>query len=85
MNESTRGSLSTPLTVVAAGLKNWLDIYSGVLLVKVCYSFCFWRRESLLEFQLEVVITVGEFCFGSDFVSIFLPLSPLNESLRISL
>ncbi|WJX48601.1 hypothetical protein P8452_35144 [Trifolium repens] len=31
MKRSSQGSLNTPLTVVAAGLKKWLDIYSGLL------------------------------------------------------
>ncbi|KAK2378412.1 ylmG protein 1-2, chloroplastic [Trifolium repens] len=31
MKRSSQGSLNTPLTVVAAGLKKWLDIYSGIL------------------------------------------------------
>uniref|UniRef100_A0A7N0UI51 Uncharacterized protein n=1 Tax=Kalanchoe fedtschenkoi TaxID=63787 RepID=A0A7N0UI51_KALFE len=38
------GALNTPLTVVAAGLSKWLDIYSGVLLVRVLLSwFPFFR------------------------------------------
>ncbi|CAL5210420.1 unnamed protein product [Lathyrus oleraceus] len=50
VNKSTRGSLSTPLTVVAAGLKKWLDIYSGVLLVRVLLSWfpnIPWERQPL--------------------------------------
>ncbi|CAN1130890.1 YlmG homolog protein 1-2, chloroplastic [Linum perenne] len=31
--------LNTPLTVVAAGLAKWLDIYSGVLMVRVLLSW----------------------------------------------
>ncbi|KAM7521886.1 hypothetical protein LguiA_011788 [Lonicera macranthoides] len=33
------GGLNTPLTVVAAGMAKWLDIYSGVLLVRVLLSW----------------------------------------------
>ena len=36
---AARGSLNTPLTVVAAGMAKWLDIYSGVLLVRVLLSW----------------------------------------------
>ncbi|KAI9073057.1 hypothetical protein K1719_044977 [Acacia pycnantha] len=32
MRDRAPGSLNTPLTVVAAGLAKWLDIYSGVLM-----------------------------------------------------
>lgn len=50
MGNRTRGSLNTPLTVVAAGLKKWLDIYSGVLLVRVLLSWfpnIPWERQPL--------------------------------------
>ncbi|CAK8574547.1 unnamed protein product [Lathyrus sativus] len=40
VRKSSQGSsLNTPLTVVASGLKKWLDIYSGVLLVRVLLSW----------------------------------------------
>lgn len=42
--------MNTPLTVVAAGLKKWLDIYSGVLLVRVLLSWfpnIPWERQPL--------------------------------------
>ncbi|KAK4269583.1 hypothetical protein QN277_022722 [Acacia crassicarpa] len=44
------GSLNTPLTVVAAGLAKWLDIYSGVLMVRVLLSWfpnIPWDRQPL--------------------------------------
>ncbi|KFK29324.1 hypothetical protein AALP_AA7G118600 [Arabis alpina] len=44
------GSLNTPLTVVAAGLSKWLDIYSGVLMVRVLLSWfpnIPWDRQPL--------------------------------------
>ena len=44
------GNLNTPLTVVAAGLAKWLDIYSGVLLVRVLLSWfpnIPWDRQPL--------------------------------------
>lgn len=44
------GSLNTPLTVVAAGLVKWLDIYSGVLMVRVLLSWfpnIPWDRQPL--------------------------------------
>jgi uncharacterized protein YggT (Ycf19 family) len=50
MKRSSQGSLNTPLTVVAAGLKKWLDIYSGVLLVRVLLSWfpnIPWERQPL--------------------------------------
>ncbi|GAU16170.1 hypothetical protein TSUD_298000 [Trifolium subterraneum] len=50
MKRSAQGSLNTPLTVVAAGLKKWLDIYSGVLLVRVLLSWfpnIPWERQPL--------------------------------------
>ncbi|KAI3787202.1 hypothetical protein L1987_41518 [Smallanthus sonchifolius] len=42
--------LYTPLTVVAAGMDKWLDIYSGVLLVRVLLSWfpsIPWDRQPL--------------------------------------
>lgn len=42
--------LHTPLTVVAAGMAKWLDIYSGVLLVRVLLSWfpnIPWDRQPL--------------------------------------
>ncbi|XP_058728742.1 ylmG homolog protein 1-2, chloroplastic-like [Vicia villosa] len=50
MRKSTQSSLNTPLAVVAAGLKKWLDIYSGVLLVRVLLSWfpnIPWERQPL--------------------------------------
>lgn len=44
------GYLNTPLTVVAAGMAKWLDIYSGVLLVRVLLSWfpnIPWDRQPL--------------------------------------
>ncbi|KAL9304592.1 hypothetical protein ACSQ67_021855 [Phaseolus vulgaris] len=44
------GALNTPLTVVAAGLGKWLDIYSGVLMVRVLLSWfpnIPWERQPL--------------------------------------
>ncbi|KAI4372178.1 hypothetical protein MLD38_010446 [Melastoma candidum] len=44
------GYLNTPLTVVAAGLAKWLDIYSGVLMVRVLLSWfpnIPWERQPL--------------------------------------
>ncbi|KAG9446707.1 hypothetical protein H6P81_012835 [Aristolochia fimbriata] len=44
------GSLNTPLTVVAAGMSRWLDIYSGVLMVRVLLSWfpnIPWDRQPL--------------------------------------
>ncbi|RID59400.1 hypothetical protein BRARA_F02632 [Brassica rapa] len=44
------GYLNTPLTVVAAGLSKWLDIYSGVLMVRVLLSWfpnIPWDRQPL--------------------------------------
>ncbi|KAJ9550152.1 hypothetical protein OSB04_014197 [Centaurea solstitialis] len=44
------GRLHTPLTVVAAGMAKWLDIYSGVLLVRVLLSWfpnIPWDRQPL--------------------------------------
>ncbi|KAL9453115.1 hypothetical protein AB3S75_008834 [Citrus x aurantiifolia] len=50
LRERPSGSLNTPLTVVAAGLAKWLDIYSGVLLVRVLLSWfpnIPWERQPL--------------------------------------
>ncbi|KAG5008571.1 hypothetical protein JHK87_017086 [Glycine soja] len=47
---SASGALNTPLTVVAAGLGKWLDIYSGVLMVRVLLSWfpnIPWERQPL--------------------------------------
>ncbi|XP_019177532.1 PREDICTED: ylmG homolog protein 1-2, chloroplastic-like [Ipomoea nil] len=43
-------ALNTPLTVVAAGMAKWLDIYSGVLMVRVLLSWfpnIPWERQPL--------------------------------------
>ncbi|RZS13837.1 hypothetical protein BHM03_00045466 [Ensete ventricosum] len=37
--ERPSGYLNTPLTVVASGMAKWLDIYSGVLMVRVLLSW----------------------------------------------
>ncbi|KAI4355905.1 hypothetical protein L6164_004632 [Bauhinia variegata] len=50
LRDRPRGNLNTPLTVVAAGLHKWLDIYSGVLLVRVLLSWfpnIPWERQPL--------------------------------------
>ncbi|CAH2054640.1 unnamed protein product [Thlaspi arvense] len=50
LRERPPGYLNTPLTVVAAGLKKWLDIYSGVLMVRVLLSWfpnIPWERQPL--------------------------------------
>lgn len=50
LNDRPRGYLNTPLTVVAAGLAKWLDIYSGVLMVRVLLSWfpnIPWDRQPL--------------------------------------
>ncbi|GAA0185716.1 hypothetical protein LIER_33004 [Lithospermum erythrorhizon] len=39
VRNQTVGPLNTPLTLVAAGLAKWLDIYSGVLMVRVLLSW----------------------------------------------
>uniref|UniRef100_A0A9I9DS74 YlmG homolog protein 1-2, chloroplastic-like n=3 Tax=Cucumis melo TaxID=3656 RepID=A0A9I9DS74_CUCME len=44
------GGLNTPLTVVAVGLAKWLDIYSGILMVRVLLSWfpnIPWERQPL--------------------------------------
>lgn len=50
MKEVPTGSLNTPFTVVAAGMAKWLDIYSGVLMVRVLLSWfpnIPWDRQPL--------------------------------------
>lgn len=50
LRDRPSGYLNTPLTVVAAGLAKWLDIYSGVLLVRVLLSWfpnIPWDRQPL--------------------------------------
>nr|CAD1819840.1 unnamed protein product [Ananas comosus var. bracteatus] len=39
LRDRPSGYLNTPLTVVAAGMAKWLDIYSGVLMVRVLLSW----------------------------------------------
>ncbi|KAK1258024.1 hypothetical protein QJS04_geneDACA012753 [Acorus gramineus] len=49
-NRAPRTDLNTPLTVVAAGMSKWLDIYSGVLMVRVLLSWfpnIPWDRQPL--------------------------------------
>lgn len=50
LRDRPSGYLNTPLTVVAAGLSKWLDIYSGVLMVRVLLSWfpnIPWERQPL--------------------------------------
>lgn len=50
LRDRPSGHLNTPLTVVAAGLAKWLDIYSGVLMVRVLLSWfpnIPWERQPL--------------------------------------
>ncbi|KAL2895635.1 YlmG-like protein 1-2 chloroplastic [Bienertia sinuspersici] len=50
LKDRPSGSLNTPLTVVAAGMSKWLDIYSGVLMVRVLLSWfpnIPWDRQPL--------------------------------------
>ncbi|XP_061355929.1 ylmG homolog protein 1-2, chloroplastic-like [Gastrolobium bilobum] len=50
LKDRPSGYLNTPLTVVAAGLGKWLDIYSGVLMVRVLLSWfpnIPWERQPL--------------------------------------
>ncbi|XP_015899263.2 ylmG homolog protein 1-2, chloroplastic [Ziziphus jujuba] len=50
LRDRPSGYLNTPLTVVAAGLAKWLDIYSGVLMVRVLLSWfpnIPWDRQPL--------------------------------------
>ncbi len=47
---SQPGSVSTPLTVVASGMAKWLELYSGVLMVRVLLSWfpnIPWERQPL--------------------------------------
>ncbi|KAK4376179.1 hypothetical protein RND71_006856 [Anisodus tanguticus] len=49
-DQPTAGGLNTPFTVVAAGMAKWLDIYSGVLMVRVLLSWfpnIPWDRQPL--------------------------------------
>ncbi|XP_059300763.1 ylmG homolog protein 1-2, chloroplastic-like [Lycium barbarum] len=49
-DQPTTGGLNTPFTVVAAGMAKWLDIYSGVLMVRVLLSWfpnIPWDRQPL--------------------------------------
>ncbi|KAK6145148.1 hypothetical protein DH2020_021968 [Rehmannia glutinosa] len=50
MKDVPTGSLNTPFTVVAAGMAKWLDLYSGVLMVRVLLSWfpnIPWDRQPL--------------------------------------
>ncbi|CAK9188572.1 unnamed protein product [Ilex paraguariensis] len=50
MKDVPTGNLNTPLSVVAAGMAKWLDIYSGVLMVRVLLSWfpnIPWDRQPL--------------------------------------
>ncbi|XP_039114777.1 ylmG homolog protein 1-2, chloroplastic-like [Dioscorea cayenensis subsp. rotundata] len=50
LRDRPSGYLNTPLTVVAAGMSKWLDIYSGVLMVRVLLSWfpnIPWDRQPL--------------------------------------
>ncbi|CAN8260153.1 unnamed protein product [Cochlearia groenlandica] len=50
LRDRPTGYLNTPLTVVAVGIKKWLDIYSGVLMVRVLLSWfpnIPWERQPL--------------------------------------
>ncbi|KAF8388506.1 hypothetical protein HHK36_027180 [Tetracentron sinense] len=50
LRDRPSGFLNTPLTVVAAGMAKWLDIYSGVLMVRVLLSWfpnIPWDRQPL--------------------------------------
>ncbi|XP_042477164.1 ylmG homolog protein 1-2, chloroplastic-like [Macadamia integrifolia] len=50
LRDRPSGYLNTPLTVVAAGMAKWLDIYSGVLMVRVLLSWfpnIPWDRQPL--------------------------------------
>ncbi|XP_059460301.1 ylmG homolog protein 1-2, chloroplastic-like [Corylus avellana] len=50
LKDRPSGYLNTPLTVVAAGMAKWLDIYSGVLMVRVLLSWfpnIPWERQPL--------------------------------------
>ncbi|XP_010250069.1 PREDICTED: ylmG homolog protein 1-2, chloroplastic-like [Nelumbo nucifera] len=50
LRDRPSGYLNTPLTVVASGMAKWLDIYSGVLMVRVLLSWfpnIPWDRQPL--------------------------------------
>ncbi|MQL85359.1 hypothetical protein Taro_017889 [Colocasia esculenta] len=50
LRDRPQGDLNTPLTVVAAGLARWLEIYSGVLMIRVLLSWfpnIPWDRQPL--------------------------------------
>ncbi|KAK6940454.1 CCB3/YggT [Dillenia turbinata] len=50
LRDRPSGYLNTPLTVVASGMSKWLDIYSGVLMVRVLLSWfpnIPWDRQPL--------------------------------------
>ncbi|KAL0459045.1 UNVERIFIED_CONTAM: YlmGprotein 1-1, chloroplastic [Sesamum latifolium] len=50
MKDVPMRSLNTPFTVVAAGMAKWLDLYSGVLMVRVLLSWfpnIPWDRQPL--------------------------------------
>ncbi|GMH08069.1 hypothetical protein Nepgr_009909 [Nepenthes gracilis] len=50
LKDRPSGYLNTPLTVVASGMAKWLDIYSGVLMVRVLLSWfpnIPWDRQPL--------------------------------------
>ncbi|KAL7124579.1 hypothetical protein ABFS83_14G058100 [Erythranthe nasuta] len=50
MRDVPTGGLNTPFTVVAAGMAKWLDLYSGVLMVRVLLSWfpnIPWDRQPL--------------------------------------
>lgn len=50
LKDQPSGALNTPFTVVAAGMAKWLDIYSGVLMVRVLLSWfpnIPWDRQPL--------------------------------------
>ncbi|KAL3531051.1 hypothetical protein ACH5RR_010373 [Cinchona calisaya] len=50
IRDTSTGTLNTPFTVVAAGMAKWLDIYSGVLMVRVLLSWfpnIPWDRQPL--------------------------------------
>ncbi|GFP79633.1 uncharacterized protein ycf19 [Phtheirospermum japonicum] len=50
MKDVPTGSLNTPFTVVAARMAKWLDLYSGVLMVRILLSWfpnIPWDRQPL--------------------------------------
>ncbi|KVI04151.1 hypothetical protein Ccrd_017547 [Cynara cardunculus var. scolymus] len=70
------GRLHTPLTVVAAGMAKWLDIYSGVLLVRVLLSWfpnIPWDRQPLSAIRLQV--------YGYGFYGLFISVVKVGLSL----